>query len=106
MKITQCPNHTKSVINVVYNNTDDDDENGQRGKVTIPNSPAGTRVCIIGELRSAPKNDCCGILISFTCHQKTTSSYEILALAIGLSERSPVEELEKGLKELKGFASP
>jgi hypothetical protein len=29
----------------------------------------------------------------------------MLAANIGLSYESPIEELEKGLKELKGFAS-
>jgi hypothetical protein len=29
-----------------------------------------------------------------------------MLIAIGLSIRSPMEELEKGLKELKGFATP
>jgi hypothetical protein len=30
----------------------------------------------------------------------------MLQPTIGLSTESPVEELEKGLKELKGFATP
>lgn len=45
MKITQGLNHSKSATSVGYDNTDND-ESGQRDKVTIPNSPGGHGVCI------------------------------------------------------------
>jgi hypothetical protein len=40
------------------------------------------------------------------CQSLTNTEVDTCTLTLGLSVGSPIEELEKGLKELKGFTTP